>query len=78
MTGLQKGWTPLHAAGAAGHVDVVKMLLDAGANPNSTDKAGSTPLIVSAGAGHRKVVKEMLKYEQVKINATDLVRATNG
>ena len=35
---LQYGWSPLYAARDTGHLDIVKTLIEAGANVNQTDK----------------------------------------
>ena len=35
---LQDGWSPLHAASSKGHLDIVKTLIEAGANVNQTEK----------------------------------------
>jgi ankyrin repeat protein len=43
------GWTSLHIAGFNGEGEVVKILLDAGADVTSTDKDGATPLHVAKG-----------------------------
>ena len=37
---LQYGWSPLIAASYGGHLDVVKTLIEAGANVNHTSKVG--------------------------------------
>ena len=37
---LQDGWTPLMTASAEGHLDVVKILIEAGANVNDTNEVG--------------------------------------
>ena len=37
---LQSGWSPLIWASLRGHLDVVKTLIEAGANVNQTDKVG--------------------------------------
>lgn len=37
-------YTPLAIAAARGHVEIVKILLENGANPNSQDQKGNTPL----------------------------------
>jgi len=41
----ENGWTPLHEGAAEGHLDVVKLLLDNGADKNAkTSELGGTPL----------------------------------
>jgi ankyrin repeat protein len=51
------GWTPLHDGARAGHVEVVKLLIDKGANINerTNEGKGETPLhwsIVEHGEDH--------------------------
>lgn len=41
----------LHHAAGAGHVEVVRVLLDAGSPPDQADVLGQTPLILAASAG---------------------------
>ena len=38
---LQDGWRPLHMASQQGHLDVVKTLIEAGANINQVDKVST-------------------------------------
>ena len=38
---LQNGWSPLNAASDDGHLDVVKTLLEAGANINQANYVGT-------------------------------------
>ena len=38
---LQYGWSPLNAASFSGHLDVVKTLLEAGANINQANNVGT-------------------------------------
>ncbi len=38
------GWTPLHEGARAGHVEVVKVLVDNGAKLNEKSNLGETPL----------------------------------
>ena len=50
---------PLHWAAARGHLEVAKLLLDAGADPNQQGPKPDlvTPLHLAAGSGHFEVVK---------------------
>ena len=38
---LQDGWIPLHMASRQGHLDVVKTLIEAGANINQVDEVST-------------------------------------
>jgi len=40
----ENGWTPLHEGARGGHLEVVKYLVEAGADVNTTNKQGATPL----------------------------------
>ncbi|KAJ2162713.1 hypothetical protein GGF46_000438 [Coemansia sp. RSA 552] len=40
----KNGYTPLHAAASWGHTDLLRFLLDSGADVNITDSDGDTPL----------------------------------
>ena len=48
--------TPLHAASLHGHKDVVKFLVQNGADLNSNDNWNCTALHNAAGAGHLQIV----------------------
>lgn len=56
----EKGITPLHSAAADGHCEVMRMLIDAGANPNSRRSTGATPLYMAAQGGHVDAIKVLL------------------
>jgi cytohesin len=60
-----KGETPLHRAAAYGNVTIIKMLLDAGAEPSTRDVNGDTP--ISWGSWHLRDadVLRLLIYEGV-------------
>ena len=49
-------FTPLHSAAVRGHVDVVRLLLDAGAEVDAADDRGRTPLFRAAEYGRAAVV----------------------
>ena len=55
----------LSLAADSGHVEVVRLLLDAGENPNRYNPVGghshTTPLHQAAGAGHEEVVKLLVE-----------------
>ena len=63
------GRTPLHiaictgagAAGGGSRVDMVKALLDGGADPNRADNSGQTPLHCAAGLGLLDIVSMLLE-----------------
>lgn len=54
------GWTPLATACSAGHVRVVKLLLELGADANHSTKAGLTPLHSAASGGRVHIVQALL------------------
>lgn len=56
VRGTLEGFTPLMTAAAEGLVDVVQVLLDAGADPDLTDKDGDTALKFARQNGHAEVV----------------------
>lgn len=52
--------TPLHWVASEGHVSVVKILLEEGAEVNACNKDMNTPLLVACAEGHVEVVKLLL------------------
>ncbi|KAL7297263.1 hypothetical protein TKK_0009663 [Trichogramma kaykai] len=56
----KKGETQLHIACRSDNVDRVRLLLDAGANPNTKDNAGWTPLQEAASYGYYEVCELLI------------------
>ncbi|WP_439638828.1 ankyrin repeat domain-containing protein [Nevskia sp.] len=56
------GWSPLHfATFFSDQTDILKVLLDAGANVNAQNDRGITALYFAAATGHEKQVKLLLE-----------------
>ncbi|KAF2818089.1 ankyrin, partial [Ophiobolus disseminans] len=51
------GWTPLFLAADSGHLEVVKLLLEKGADFTVPTNDGWTPLHVASYKGHLDVIK---------------------
>ena len=58
--GDEEGRTPLIIAASAGNLEVVKVLMQYGANPDVQDKMGCTALIAAVRRSDAKVVKELV------------------
>ncbi|KXZ41726.1 hypothetical protein GPECTOR_304g828 [Gonium pectorale] len=84
LTTAQEGSTPLHVAAEGGHSDVVKELLQRGANKEARrNEDVETPLYAAVKNGHLKVVQELLNSEadvnvKYKDDATPLHMAAEG
>jgi ankyrin repeat protein len=56
------GWTALLYAAAQGYPQILRLLLDAGTNPDIGNLLGRTPLIFGAHYGNLEVCKILLEY----------------
>eukprot|EP00438_Fugacium_kawagutii_P011109 Skav203180 [mRNA] locus=scaffold39:209403:212782:+ [translate_table: standard] len=77
-----QGRAPLHCAAGHGHVQVIQLLLEAGAQKDSTDEEGRTALWMAARNGHLEVVHLLMEAGldsnrgRTDIGATPLHAAT--
>ena len=61
-----------------GRQDMVKTLLEAGADINSQDEDGSTALMCASEHGHVEIVKLLLAHPDCDISVTDSVSLACG
>ena len=61
---LQTGYTPLHISTYFGHFDLVRLLLDHGADAKCMDRRGYTPLQLACRHGHVDVVELMFDRKE--------------
>ena len=54
------GWTALHYAASAGNIEMMKALIDAGANINAQNKEGHTPLYKAVWNSRIAAVQELI------------------
>ncbi len=69
----ENGETPLYIAVKYGHVDIVKALMRAGADPNIPNADGTTPLMLAIQQGNCSIISELLtsKHPKVDVNKPD-------
>ncbi|XP_035219252.1 KN motif and ankyrin repeat domain-containing protein 4-like isoform X2 [Stegodyphus dumicola] len=68
--------TPLMHAASWGSHGMVRLLLDAGADPNFQDKDGSTALMYAAAHGHIVCARMLLEHPNCDPSIKDCVRET--
>ncbi len=56
-----EGAPPLWCAAAAGHLEIVRLLIQNSANVNSTTKTNSTPLRAACFDGHFEIVQFLVQ-----------------
>jgi ankyrin repeat protein len=54
--------TPLQSATAAGHINIVRMLLEHGADPNVSEAGGFTPLQTASASGNTDLVRLLMEH----------------
>jgi len=68
--------TPLYYASSNSNTEIVKLLLNAGANVNQASDEGVTSLCIASDQGHTEVVKLLLKANNIKVNKANNNNAT--
>eukprot|EP00731_Ephydatia_muelleri_P032661 Em0024g205a len=63
---LQGGWSSLHSASFNGHRDIVRALIEAGANISQTNKKGKTAMNIAEEKGNKDII-QVLETDQSKI-----------
>jgi|GEM_PF-5470740 len=67
--------TPLHIAAKYGHIEIGKLLIAYGADPNILDAGKCTPLHWSASKGDAEFIELLLQNKAI-VNAKDLANST--
>ena len=57
------GWTPLHSAVSFGHISIVELLINNGANVNMASNSGFTPLHIAVDQGNVSFVEFLISKE---------------
>ncbi|EYB32739.1 hypothetical protein FG05_35097 [Fusarium graminearum] len=70
MTASNNGWTPLNSASNSGYAEVVKILLEKGADFMTASNDGWTPLNSASDSGHAEVVKFL--FEASSFDTTEM------
>ena len=72
MTKDSKGLILLHCAAFQGHIEIVRLLCDHGADVDARNhQDGSRPLHYAARKGRISIVKELIEEKNAEINARD-------
>jgi len=61
------GWTPLHEAACMGKMDIVTLLLDAGASRTSVDMRNKSVQEIANIAGHGEIGKYIEAYDDILV-----------
>ncbi len=65
-----EGFTALHYAAREGHVEMVEILIEAGAFIHCKSKDNRTPLFLAVKRGHTAVVKKLLEHKNITSSIT--------
>ena len=65
------GCTTLHMAVNYENTDLVKLLLDKGANPNLLNKSEKPPILDAAEKGNRDIVRILIQSNKCDLTITD-------
>lgn len=71
LRAAQHGQTALMLAVSHGRLDMVELLVEAGAEVDVRDEDGSTALMCAAEHGHLEIVKQLMQHPDINIGATD-------
>jgi uncharacterized protein len=66
----KQGWTALNWAAGSGHLEIVELLLEHGADPLAVGRDLRTPQMIALAAGHADVVRR-LREAEAKAGATE-------
>ena len=69
---MGQGATPLFIAAQNGHLDVVRHLVEVGADKDKARDDGATPLYIAAENGHLDVVRHLVEVGADKDKALQL------
>ena len=62
------GYTPIFLAVIDNHTDIVKILIEAGADPNIPNNFDKYPIIKAASYNYVKTIKELVKAKNINLN----------
>ncbi|PNH10810.1 Ankyrin repeat domain-containing protein [Tetrabaena socialis] len=66
----KNGCTALHLAGYLGNREMIRLLCQAGGNPNARNNGGCTPLQLCSSKGHKEAAEQLMRLG-AHVNATD-------